>query len=139
MPTRSQISEASTTLDVIGKAQLLSLIRESARYREQVGLYPNLESVVDAASAVQIQQLNAALTVLDNSGNADGEVELSGGEDAVLFSQQRERESLISYMISVLYDSPVVRAGIGVAAMTSVRTSTCCSRCGAYRYTCHCP
>jgi hypothetical protein len=135
MPSISQITAASTTLTAIGRAQIISLIRGSSRYQSQIGLYPDLEAKLDAATTIQIQQLNASLALLDIVG--DGTVALEGGEDAVNYDQVRDREQLINYMIDTLFISPVVRAGIGVASMNRIRQSLC-SRCGCLSYSCHC-
>jgi hypothetical protein len=137
MPTTAQVTAASTTLSTIARAQVLSLIRGSERYREQVGLYPSLADKVDAATTVQIQQMNAALTLIDAIG--DGTVALTGGEDAVDYSQERDRAQLVDYMIDALYEAPAVRAGVAVSSMNPIRTNVWCSRCGCSRYNCPCP
>jgi hypothetical protein len=134
MPTIAEITLASTTLSSIAKSQALSLIRGSERYKSQVGLYPGLEAKLNAATTVQIQQINAALTLIDGIG--DGTVALTGGEDAVDYSQVRDREQLIDYMIDALYESPSARAGIGTIPMN--RLGRCCSRCGCPSWRCLC-
>lgn len=107
MPTLAQVELASVTLTATAQAQLLALIRGSDRYKRNPDFYELPATAIAAASGtVKGQQLNAALTLLDSSGYSDGVVELAGGEEAVLFSQERERESLVSYMISVLYEQP---------------------------------
>jgi hypothetical protein len=137
MPTTAQVTAASTTLTTIARAQVLSLIRGSSRYREQVGLYPSLADKVDAATTVQIQQMNAALTLIDAIG--DGTVALTGGEDAVDYDQVRDREQLVSYMIDTLYEAPAVRSGVAVSSMNPIRTNVWCSTCGCNRWRCPCP
>lgn len=136
MPSQAQITAASTTLSSVARAQVLSLVRGSERYRAEIGRYPNLAAKVDAATTVQIQQINAALALIDGVG--DGTVALTGGADAVDFDQVRDREQLITYIIDTLYDTPVVRAGIGVAAMNRVRGNRWCSNCGCARWNCPC-
>src|SRR5689334_14311905 len=130
MPTIAQITAAPTTLSAIARAQLLSLVRGSSRYREQIGMYPSLETKVDAATTVQIQQLNAALALLDHVG--DGTVALSGGEKGVDYDQVRDREQLIDYIIDTLFATPVVRSGIATAPMNRLPRNWC-SRCGCVR------
>lgn len=137
MPSQQEISAASTTLSTVARAQALSLIRGSTRFREQVGLYPNLAAKLDAATTVQIQQINAALAAIDAIG--DGTVALTGGEDAVDYEQVRDREQLVDYIIDTLYEAPAVRSGIAVSPMNRVRTGVWCSVCGCRRWRCPCP
>lgn len=136
MPSQQQISGASTTLSAVARAQALSLIRSSTRYREQLGLYPNLAAKLDAATTIQVQQINAALALIDEIG--DGTVALTGGEEGVDYEQTRDRAQLVDYIIDTLFDSPAVRSGIGVAPMNRI-AGTWCSVCGCRRWQCPCP
>lgn len=105
MPTLLQITNASVTLTATAQAQLLALIRGSDRYKRNPGFYELPATAITAASGtVKGQQLNAALALVDIVG--DGTVALAGGEDAVDYSQERDREQLIDYIISVLYEQP---------------------------------
>lgn len=128
MPTTAQISTAVTTLSAVAQAQWLVLIRKSAAYKEQPGLYPNLADKLAAVTTVQAQQLNAALTLIDEIG--DGTVALSGGSDAVDYSQDRDRDALVSYGLSVLFDNPLRRSSVASGQMNAV---TPCSTCGLFR------
>lgn len=117
MPTIAQITAASTTLTATAQAQLLALIRGSDRYRRNPDFYELPATAIAAASgAVKGQQLNAALALVDAIG--DGTIALTGGEDAVDYSQERDREQLIDYMISVLYEQPP-RTGILTTSATT--------------------
>jgi hypothetical protein len=134
MPTQTQISAASTTLSAVARAQVLSLIRGSTRYREQVGLYPALADKVDAATSVQIQQMNAALALIDAIG--DGTVALTGSDDGVDYSQERDRAQLVDYMIDTLFEQATVRSGVAVSQMNSVSRCYVC-RCLVTACRCH--
>jgi hypothetical protein len=136
MPTLTQIAAAPTTLSAEARAQALTLISSSSRYREQAGMFPGLEAKLDAATTVQIQQINAALALLDPI--IDGTVALTGGEEGVDYDQVRDQQQLIDYMIDTLFRTPVVRAGIATSQMNRVRGAWC-SRCGIYRHNCPCP
>lgn len=105
MPTRAQITSADDTLDELAQAQLLALIRGSNRYKLHPDFYELPATAIAAASGtMKGQQLNAALLLIDGVG--DGTTSLEGGEDAVNWSQARDREQLIDYIISCLYEQP---------------------------------
>jgi hypothetical protein len=117
MPTTAQITQADDTLSEVAQAQLLALIRGSARYKAQPDFYVLPADAIEAASGtVKGQQLNAALALVDQVG--DGTVALTGGEDAVDYSQDRDRESLINYIISCLYEQPPRRTIQSSSAVT---------------------
>lgn len=138
MPTTAQITAAATTLSAVAKAQALTLVRGSVRFQSNPGLYPDLEDKLDAVTSVQAQQINAALTLLDEVG--DGMVELSGGDEGVIYAQDSDRQQLVGYIIDVLYASPVLRTGVGVAPMKRLpRRNNWCSTCGVIRWNCPCP
>jgi hypothetical protein len=84
---------------------LVSLIRQSSIYREDPSNYPNLETTIAAVNdTVKAQQLNAALALIDAIG--PGQIEVKGDEDATHFSQDAEREALVSYCLTVCFDAP---------------------------------
>jgi hypothetical protein len=118
MPTTAQIVAADTTLSELARAQWLALIHNSAAYREQPGLYPSLADRLSDVTAIQAQQLNAALALIDAIG--DGTVAVSPvSGDGTDYSQDRDREALITYGISVLYDQPVRASSVAVAQMNN--------------------
>lgn len=105
MPTLAQITAASVTLTATAQAQLLALIRGSNRYKARPDFYELPATAIAAASGtVKGQQLNAALALIDTVG--DGTTKLEGGEEAVNFDPERDREKLIDYIISCLYEQP---------------------------------
>lgn len=117
MPTLAQIAAADDTLSAAAQAQLLALIRGSNRYKAQPDFYALPADAIEAASGtVKGQQLNAALALVDVVG--DGTVALTGGEDAVDYSQERDRQQLVDYMISVLYEQPPRRTILTTSATT---------------------
>lgn len=137
MPTLAEITAASSTITSIARAQTIALVRSSARYIANPGRYPGLESRIDSVTTVQAQQINAALAGIDSVG--DGTVGITGGEDAVDYSQSRDREQLLDYIISVLYDSPAISPPIAVSQMNAVRSrASCCSVCGLVAVSCCC-
>jgi hypothetical protein len=134
MPTLAQITAASGTLDATAQGQWLTLIRVSPRYRDNPGLYPDLAGKLASVSALQAKQLNAALTLIDEVG--DGTVAILGGRDALDFSQDRDRQALVDYGISVLYDSPVKGPAVTSGQMTPI--ASCCPLCGGLTLPCRC-
>lgn len=103
MLTKSEITSASNQLDETDIALLLPLIRNTKRYRDNLPLFSDLESVIeDANGTVQAKQINAVLAKVIALG--PGEVGINGGEDALNYSQAREREALVNYIISILYE-----------------------------------
>ena len=105
MPTLAQITAADDTLTATAQAQLLALIRGSNRYKAQPDFYKLPADAIEAADGtVKAQQLNAALALIDTVG--DGTVALTGGDEGVDYSQERDKEELINYIISVLYEQP---------------------------------
>lgn len=105
MPTISQVTTASVTLTAIAQAQLLALIRGSDRYKRNPDFYELPATAIAAASGtIKGQQLNAALVLIDAVG--DDTTKLEGGEEAVNFDPERDREKLINFIISCLYEQP---------------------------------
>lgn len=131
MPTIAELEAAATTLSALAQAQWQTLIRMSAQYKEESGLYPNLTQKLASATAIQARQLNAALAVHQETG--DGTVQLQGGADAVNYDQVRDKDEMVRFALSVLYDQPVRAASVQVGKM---RAGVFCPRC--YPYACRC-
>lgn len=131
MPTLAELAAAATTLSALAQAQWQTLIRMSAQYKEEPGLYPNLTQKLASVTAIQAQQLNAALGVHEDTG--DGTVALTGGTDAVDYSQVRDKDEMVRFALSVLFEAPIRVASVRVGKM---RAGAVCSRC--YPYTCRC-
>lgn len=105
-PTKAQITAASSTLDEVAQSLWVSYIRQSECYRARPLGYPNLAETIAAAAAeagLKAQQLNAALTLIDEKG--PGEIEIK--EDGATISKTKDRSALVDYGISVLYDEPI--------------------------------
>lgn len=103
MLTKQQITDASPTLDETDITMLVTLIRNSKRYRENAGLFGNLRAkILEANNTVRAKQLNAILALIQALGV--GEVSINGGDDAISYSQSKEREAMVNYAISVLYE-----------------------------------
>lgn len=103
MLTKAQIAAASPTLDETDIQMLATVIRNGATYKANPVMYPELEGKIsDTDGTVKAQMLNATLDLLEALG--PGEVELSGGNEGLRYSQTREREALVNYALSVIYD-----------------------------------
>jgi hypothetical protein len=105
LPSLAQITAADATLTATAQEHLLALIRGSDRYKANPGFYALPATAIAAASTtIKGKQLNAALALIDGVG--DDTTKLEGGEEAVNFDPERDREKLISYCMSVLYEQP---------------------------------
>lgn len=99
----------------VAQAQLLALIRSSPRYKAQPDFYKlPADAIAEADGTVKARQLNAALALVDTVG--DGTVALTGGEEGVDYDQVRDREQLVDYIISVLYEQPPRRSILSTSA-----------------------
>lgn len=105
MLTRTQIVEADGKIDEIARMQIVTAVRASDEYRQNAGRYPNLEGRLDGAGKIAAKTINAALQILEGYGG--GTVALKGGDDGLDYSIKRDREEMVKYVLSVLYDSPV--------------------------------
>jgi hypothetical protein len=115
MPTQAQITAASDELSDVAQAQLLALIRSSPRYKDQPDFYKlPADAIAAADGTVKARQLNAALALVDTVG--DGTVALTGGEEGVDYSQERDLNQLVDYIISVLYEQPPRRSILSTSA-----------------------
>jgi hypothetical protein len=103
MFTKAQISAAPNTLDSTDVQMWVAQIRSSARYRGNPELFPDLEDAIASVNGtIKAQQLNVTMAAIVALGT--GEVRLSGGDDGLQFSQPAEREALINYALSVIYE-----------------------------------
>lgn len=126
MPTVDEIQSASSSLDDVAQAALLTLIRQSAHY--DPGRYPDLAAQIAASDGTVVgQQLNAVLSKLDEVG--DGTVAVSGGKDGADYSQARDREALVAYALSALYETPYAPPTVASGVMQPARTCPQCGRC----------
>lgn len=105
MLKKTEISSASAILDDTTVAMLVTLIRNSAKYKLNPPYYATVqEKLEDADGSIQAKQLNAILSKIEKLGI--GEVEISGGDEGIRYSKTREREALVSYAMSILYTEP---------------------------------
>lgn len=106
MLTKAQIAAAPNTLDAIDIAMLVTILRKSVSYRSSPEFYPELEDAITATiGTVKAQQLNAIMDLIEALG--PGEVAISGGDEGLRYSQTAEREAMLNYALSVLYDRTV--------------------------------
>lgn len=150
MPTTALI-QAAGPLTVFKAAHLIALIRGSEIYRNNAGIYADIEGTVEAlvdvdtptSGYVQGYHLSALVDALDDLG--DGTIGVRGGKYGADYSTSRDREALIAEALGVLYESALVgaasdgSAGIYAGqAMTGLYPACSCylvpCRCSCYPY-----
>lgn len=105
MPTNLQITSASDTLTESAQAQALALIRQSDRYKAHPEFYRlPAAAIASASGTIKGRQINATLTLIDKI--ADGTIALLGGEKGLDYDKARDRNQLVEYLISVIYEQP---------------------------------
>lgn len=103
MLTKTEISAAPSTLDDIDIEMWLALIRQLPDYQRNKEYFPNLETKLgDASGTTKGSMLNAILDRIESIGV--GVVQLRGGDEGLIYSQEAERSALIKYGLGVLYD-----------------------------------
>lgn len=130
MLTSAQIAAAADLLEggkltEVAQQQLLMLIRSFPRYQQGIGLYPNLESKLSAATGLTAQILQAALTAIERVGA--GEESLgSTNSGGVSWSRAANRNEFIEDALNALYpvaagrpSSAVVQPASNVARVGS--------------------
>lgn len=109
--TTAIVSNASNHLESITKAILITLFRQIEVYRRNALIFSaDLSTRIDAAEGTdKARMLNAVMSEIDKLGI--GEVEIRGDEDAVWWSQAKEREALLTTAFLTLYDDVVEGTG----------------------------
>jgi hypothetical protein len=106
MLTKDEITAAPDTLDSVDKAMWLTLIHANSFYRGNKALYPDVSGKLDAASGtVQGKMLNATLDKIEDLGI--GEISLRTPEEGLSYSQSSERDALVRYGLSIMYDAVI--------------------------------
>lgn len=108
MISRAKIDAASSTLTETAITSLVSIVRMTARYKENPAYFSDLATRLGAVNgSLKAKQLNAVLDELETLGV--GEVEINQaqtvGTDGLVYSQIAEREGLIDYALGVLYEA----------------------------------
>jgi hypothetical protein len=106
MLTKTQINAASATLDETDIAMITATIRGSDKYKQNPAYYTDFViKVEDTDGTIQAKQINAAMTEIANLGIGVVEIDQRrvGGSDGLFYSQIAERNSLIDYIIGVVY------------------------------------
>jgi hypothetical protein len=104
MLTKAEIVAAPITLDATDKQMWLSLIHANQYYRDNKAIYPDISAQLDAASGtVKGQMLNAISARIQSLGV--GEVKLQTPDEGLGYSQHDERDALVAYALSVMYDA----------------------------------
>lgn len=105
MLSKDEISTASAVLDELDIAMLVTVIKSGGTYKANPPFYNDLTAKIEATDGTtEAKMLNAIKTRIESLGV--GEVELRGGDEGVYYSQNKEREALINYAISIIYDAP---------------------------------
>lgn len=106
MLTKAQINAASSTIDETDLAMMIATIRGSSKYQANPAYFAEFSGKIeDADGSIQAKQLNAALTAISDLGIGVVEIDQRrvGGSDGLWYSQVNTRNSLIDYMIAILY------------------------------------
>lgn len=107
MISREKIEEASDTLTDVTIESVTAILRTTQRYKDNPTYYSTFKSkLLGIDGTIQAQQVNAALDELETLGI--GEVELNQsqtvGTDGVIYSQVKERQALIDYILGIMYE-----------------------------------
>jgi hypothetical protein len=104
MLTKNEITTASATLDAVDVEMWLALIRANTYYRGNKFFYPDVQFQLEEANGTaKGQMLNAILDKIEALGV--GEVSIRNGDEGLNYSQSQERDALVKYALSVLYDA----------------------------------
>jgi hypothetical protein len=141
MLTKVEIQNASQTLDAIDQEMWLALIRANSFYRDNKVFYPDVETELENASGtVKGQLLNAILDRIEALGV--GEVSIKNGDEGLNYSQTAERDALVKYALSVLYDAvdfvELTSTTVGQFGPYHVRQRSFCGMCGCLAHTSWC-
>jgi len=104
MLTKDEITAASPDLDDTDQEMWLALIRANTFYRGNKAFYPDVPGEIAAASGtLKGQMLNAILDKIEALGI--GEASIRSGDEGLNWSQSSERDAMVKYGLSVLYDA----------------------------------
>jgi hypothetical protein len=139
MLTKAEITAASPNLDDVDIQMWLSLIRSNPDYKANVVLFPNLEDTLnDASGDTAGKMLNALSARIQALGI--GVVEIRAGDEGLWYNQQKERDALVAYALSILYpvNAAVYPTTIGSFGEYQVRQRSLCHVCGCYAHSSWC-
>lgn len=138
-----QVAAASEVLTDTTKTLFIIEFRKLDLYRTHARIFsPMIQARLDSATnTIKGKILNAIRTQLDNLGT--GQVEIRGDEDAVWWSQEKERQALIADAFLVLFDDivdvaptggiDVITPATGVYGVAAVgQRPQYCGICGYY-------
>ena len=118
----------------------LALIRANTIYRGNKEYYPDIEIELENASGtVKGQMLNAILDKIEELGI--GEASIRNGDEGLNYSQGSERDALVRYALSVLYDAVstvIITGSTGQFGSFQVRQRSACNFCGCLAHTSWC-
>lgn len=107
MISRDKISEASDELDEIAIDSLVATIRTTAIYKSNPAYFSGMGAKFSALNGtVGAQQINAVLDELEILGIGEAQINQAQtvGTDGLVYSQTTEREALVEYALSVVYE-----------------------------------
>ncbi len=117
MLTKTEITAEPNTLDETDVEMWLALIKANEYYRMNKVFYPDiLTELENASGSVKGSMLNAILNKIEALG--PGEASIVGGDEGLNWSQSQERDALVKYGLSILYDA------VEVVEVTTTTTST---------------
>lgn len=103
MLTKAEILAGALTFDETDRTMIIAVVRHSARYKANPTAFLDLDTkLTEVQGTAKARQVNATMLKIQELGI--GEEKLQGlYGDALNFSHAEERESLVSYMLDVLY------------------------------------
>jgi hypothetical protein len=136
MLTKAEITAQPDTLDATDKAMWLALIYANQFYRDNKAIYPDVSTKLDSMNGtVQGKMLNAVLDKIETLGI--GEISLQTPDDGLRYSQQSERDALVRYGLSIMYDAVLYvvsteeqNQGYVQVRQRGVRYNPICPNCG---------
>lgn len=110
--TRDQIINSSDILDNISQNILLVLFRSNDVYRQNAVIFSAdvVSRLAAASGTIKARMLNALLDRIDKLGT--GVVKIRGDKDGVHWSQEEERNALVTEALRVLYEDVVEGLGL---------------------------
>lgn len=105
--TRDQVINSSDILDSVSQNIYIVLFRSNDTYRQSATVfYADVATrLANASGTIKGRMLNALLDAIDKLGV--GVVKIRGDKDGVQWSQEEERNNLITEALNVLYDPTV--------------------------------
>jgi hypothetical protein len=108
MISRAEIEAASDIIDDVTSTSIITIVRMTDVYKADPAYFADIADRIDEINGtIKAQQLNAALDRLETLGVGEVEINQSQtvGTDGLIWSQIKEREGLVSYILGVMYEA----------------------------------